>query len=120
MRRSFTDRVFGGVCGGLAATLPFSAWVLRGIWVVLTPLTLGLAAAVYVAVWWLLPQESLIRDMRGGFFRFILVMIVIGGVIAAWVGQQTGDFVGPSGQPLFASVVIVLLSCVFLLRQVRA
>jgi phage shock protein C len=120
MRRSFTDRVFGGVCGGLAVSLPLSAWFLRVVWLALTVVTLGVAALVYVALWWLLPQESLIRDIRGGFIRFILVLAVVGGVIAAWVGGQNGWLVGPSGQSLWLSVVVVLLGSVFLLRQVRA
>jgi phage shock protein PspC (stress-responsive transcriptional regulator) len=49
MYRSFTDRVFGGVCGGLAAILPINAWVFRAAFIVLSIMTVGAVPAVVVA-----------------------------------------------------------------------
>jgi phage shock protein C len=59
LRRSRTDRVLGGVCGGLAASLGTDAALLRVLTVALTLITGGAAAIVYVAAWALAPQDEL-------------------------------------------------------------
>ena len=58
LRRSRTDRMLGGVCGGLAASLGADAALLRVLTVALTLITGGAAAIVYVAAWALAPQED--------------------------------------------------------------
>ncbi|TVR23639.1 MAG: PspC domain-containing protein [Anaerolineaceae bacterium] len=118
MTRSFTDRVFGGVCGGLAAKLPISAWVLRVVFIVLTPLSLGLAALVYAALWWILPQESLIADVGGGLWRFMLALIVVGGSVALWLGRDADWLAASDGASLFFPALFLLFSVVFLIRQI--
>src|ERR1041384_5468885 len=65
MYRSFTDRVLGGVCGGLAAVFPINAWVFRAAFMVLSIVTSGAFAALYILLWWFVPQESLV-GRRGG------------------------------------------------------
>ena len=57
-RRSRTDRMLGGVCGGLAAGLGADAALLRVLLVALTLITGGAAAIVYVAAWALAPEED--------------------------------------------------------------
>ena len=59
LRRSRTDRVLGGVCGGLAASLGADVALLRVLTVALTLITGGAAAIVYVAAWALAPQDEL-------------------------------------------------------------
>src|SRR4026207_1219314 len=76
MYRSFTDRVFGGVCGGLGALLPVNPWVFRVIFVILAVMTLGAFAALYVLLWWLIPQESLVGRQRGGAGLLLLVILL--------------------------------------------
>ncbi len=120
MTRSFTDRVFGGVCGGLAANLPLSAWALRVIFIVLTPLGLGIPVLVYAALWWVLPQESLIADVGGGFLRFLLVTVIIVGTVVLWFGRDAVWLATASGASLFLPALLLLYSVVFLLRQVGA
>lgn len=53
--RSRTDRMLGGVCGGLAPTLGVDAALLRIGLVALTVLGFGLGAVFYVAAWILAP-----------------------------------------------------------------
>lgn len=58
LRRSRTDRLLGGVCGGLAASLGADAALLRVLLVALTLITGGAAAVVYLAAWALAPQDD--------------------------------------------------------------
>jgi phage shock protein PspC (stress-responsive transcriptional regulator) len=58
LRRSRTDRMLGGVCGGLAASLGADAALLRVLLVALTVITGGAAAVVYVAAWILAPEDE--------------------------------------------------------------
>ena len=58
LRRSRTDRMLGGVCGGLAASLGADAALLRVLTVALTLITGGAAAIVYAAAWALAPVED--------------------------------------------------------------
>jgi len=58
LRRSRTDRMLGGVCGGLAVGLGADAALLRVMVVALTLITGGAAAIVYIAAWALAPVED--------------------------------------------------------------
>ena len=58
LRRSRTDRMLGGVCGGLAASLGADAALLRVLVVALTVITGGAAAVVYAAAWVLAPEDE--------------------------------------------------------------
>ena len=51
-----TDRMLGGVCGGLAESLGADAALLRVLVVALTLITGGAAALVYLAAWVLAPE----------------------------------------------------------------
>jgi phage shock protein PspC (stress-responsive transcriptional regulator) len=57
VRRSRTDRMVAGVCGGAAVALGVDANLLRLGLVLLTIFGVGLGAVAYVAAWVLLPQE---------------------------------------------------------------
>jgi phage shock protein C len=58
LRRSRTDRMLGGVCGGLAESLGADAALLRVLAVALTVITGGAAAIVYLAAWALAPEDD--------------------------------------------------------------
>jgi phage shock protein PspC (stress-responsive transcriptional regulator) len=58
LRRSRTDRMLGGVCGGLAESLGADPALLRVLLVALTLITGGAAAVVYLAAWALAPDDS--------------------------------------------------------------
>jgi phage shock protein C len=119
MNRSFTDRVVAGVCGGLAATLHINAWWVRGLWLILTPLTLGLPLMIYLVLWWSLPQESLVTARRTGTGTALLALLVVGALVIAWLGTQTGQITGPDGESLLWPVALLLLGLLFILRQAR-
>jgi phage shock protein C len=58
LRRSRTDRMLGGVCGGLGESLGVDAAVLRIGFVTLTVLGVGMGVVLYVAVWMLAPETD--------------------------------------------------------------
>jgi phage shock protein PspC (stress-responsive transcriptional regulator) len=57
LKRSRTDRVFGGVCGGLGAHTSVPAWAWRALFF-LTALSLGFGVIAYLALWLFIPLES--------------------------------------------------------------
>jgi phage shock protein C len=58
LRRSRSDRMLGGVCGGLAESLGVDAAVVRIGLVTLTVLGFGTGAILYAAVWMLAPETD--------------------------------------------------------------
>ena len=58
MYRSFTDRVLGGVCGGMGALLPLNPWWFRAIFLILGVITTGAFALLYLALWMLLTRRG--------------------------------------------------------------
>lgn len=56
--RSRTERILAGVGGGMADYLGTSPGIVRVIWVILTPLTGGLALLAYILLWLLVPEEQ--------------------------------------------------------------
>jgi phage shock protein C len=57
LRRSRGDRWLAGVCGGLAGAFGLEAWVWRLLFVVLTILTSGFGALLYLLMWIFVPEE---------------------------------------------------------------
>jgi phage shock protein C len=58
LRRSRTDRMVAGVCGGLAESLGVDAAVIRIGLVTLTVLGFGMGIVLYAAVWMLAPETE--------------------------------------------------------------
>jgi phage shock protein PspC (stress-responsive transcriptional regulator) len=58
LRRSGTEKMLGGVCGGLAESLGADPALLRVLLVALTLITGGAAAVVYLAAWALAPDDD--------------------------------------------------------------
>jgi signal transduction histidine kinase len=88
LSRSTSDKVLGGVAGGLSAALGVDAWVLRGAFIVLT-LAGGTGVALYVVAWLVLPKQDTSRSMaqrmrfnRQDTMGIVSVgMIVLGGLL---------------------------------------
>lgn len=120
MVRSFNDRILGGVCGGLAVGLPLGPWTLRVAFILLTVITLGLGLPIYLALWWLMPQESLISPSRGGAIRALLALIVIAALSALWFTWLT-DSLPPDlgGDRFFSASLLLVMGSVLFLRQLR-
>lgn len=120
MQKSFTDRVFAGVCGGLAAALHLNAWLVRLIFVILTLLSLGGFAALYVFLWWVAPQESFVAPRRRRQrLSLLFVILFIGLTVAAWVAHDMSALRTPTGVDLFWPAILAFLGLIFFLRQVR-
>lgn len=58
LRRSRTDRMLGGVCGGLAESLDVDPALLRIGLIVATVLGAGIGVVFYVAAWILAPEAD--------------------------------------------------------------
>lgn len=58
LRRSRSDKMLAGVCGGLAKMIGVDAAILRIILVAATLLGFGTGALLYVAAWILMPEED--------------------------------------------------------------
>ncbi|MEJ3656887.1 PspC domain-containing protein [Actinomycetes bacterium KLBMP 9759] len=56
LHRSRTDKMLGGVCGGLAESLGIDSTLIRIGLFALTVLGVGTGAVVYVAIWALAPE----------------------------------------------------------------
>lgn len=56
--RSRTDRMLGGVCGGIAEAFGIDATLVRVGLVALTVLGVGSGALLYVAIWALAPEAD--------------------------------------------------------------
>jgi phage shock protein PspC (stress-responsive transcriptional regulator) len=119
MQRSFTDRVFGGVCGGLAASWHINAWLIRLLLAAFTLVSLGGGVILYLALWWAMPQQSLLLPRRGHSLQPLLVMFIILVIAGAWALQQTGSVSLPEDRGFFWPVALLLLSVIFFLRQIR-
>jgi phage shock protein PspC (stress-responsive transcriptional regulator) len=119
MYRSFSDRVLGGVCGGLGALLRVNPWLLRLIFLILAPLTLGAAALLYLTLWMMVPQESLARRQRGGAALLLLVLLITLATAIGWIMWAGGGLRGPGGEPLYWAGLFLLAASIFFLRQLR-
>ena len=100
MQKSFSDRVLAGVCGGLAAALHINAWLVRLVFVVLSLLSLGAFAVLYLLLWWVVPQESYVgtrRRRRRIAVFFLLILTAFVGV--AWAGRDLGFMRAPPRAP---------------------
>ncbi|MBX0327400.1 PspC domain-containing protein [Oscillochloris sp. ZM17-4] len=62
--RSQSDRMLGGVAGGLAAYFGIDPLIVRIIFVVLSLMN-GFGTMLYIALWVLVPNEDSATDARG-------------------------------------------------------
>ena len=58
LRRSSSDRILLGVCGGIGQRFGIDANLVRLIWVAFSIGSVGMGVLVYVAVGLILPEES--------------------------------------------------------------
>jgi phage shock protein PspC (stress-responsive transcriptional regulator) len=117
MYRSFTDRILGGVCGGLALDWHVNVWLLRVVFLILTPITQGTSALVYVSLWWLMPQETLIKERKRSVLRLLFGIGIIIIMLGVWLSDQTGWLAEITDYNLLMPVLLLTTSAVFLWRQ---
>lgn len=61
LHRSDSDRMLGGVCGGLAESFGGSPWLYRVAFIIGTLATQGVLAIVYLLLWAFLPKGTLLE-----------------------------------------------------------
>jgi phage shock protein C len=59
LKRSRTNAVIAGVCGGIGEYLEIDPNVIRLIWVVVTVFTVGVGVIAYLLAWLIVPEEAL-------------------------------------------------------------
>ena len=59
LARSKSDKMLGGVCGGIAEYFGWPSWVVRFIYVLVTILSAAFPGIlVYLLLWFLMPQKE--------------------------------------------------------------
>ncbi|MCA9902321.1 MAG: PspC domain-containing protein [Anaerolineae bacterium] len=119
MLLSFTDRVLGGVCGGLASALHVDAWIIRALFAVLAVASLGGFGVLYLVLWWITPQE-LPTAGRQRALPLVLVLVMIAFTAVVWIGRDQTWLRAASGESLYLPLLVFVMAVVFFLRQVRA
>ncbi|MFN8378484.1 MAG: PspC domain-containing protein [Anaerolineae bacterium] len=115
MLRSFSDRVLGGVCAGLAASLHINAWLVRVLFVLLALMSGGAFIAAYLMLWWMTPQQSAVLKRRGVPLLFVFLILL--GATLLWVLNLTGRLVTADGVSLYLPILAVGLASIYFLRQ---
>lgn len=59
LKRSRTDRMIAGVCGGIGDYLGIDPNVIRLIWVAVSIFTVGTGVLAYLLAWLIIPEETL-------------------------------------------------------------
>ncbi len=116
LRRSGNDRVFGGVCGGLGRYWNVDPVVLRVVFGI-SLLVGGLGLFAYLAMWWLVPDESAPATAR---VNPSWVMVGLGSMaagIAGLIGLGLLFSDGGSGVLLGALIAGVVIWIVLSQRQ---
>jgi phage shock protein C len=127
LTRSRRERVFGGICGGLAAYLGWDAVLVRVAWVVLTVLSVGSGVALYLLTWIIIPLEPLERleepahqaaprsDTRTvlGVLAVVIGLLALSSAFLPWFWRMSSfRVVGP--------LVLILIGAALLLRPSSA
>lgn len=124
LTRSLTDRVLGGVCGGLAAYVGISPWWARALFVVLGLFTAGTGVLIYLALWFILPAQTLAdipgeadsasRASRPETVVLVGAAVIVMGVIV--LARNLGLLAGAGGDA-FLPLVLVGFGFVLLIKQ---
>jgi phage shock protein PspC (stress-responsive transcriptional regulator) len=88
LRRSTTDRIIGGVCGGLARYFQIDTGLLRVGWVLLFLLA-GTGGLIYLVLWGILPDDA---GQRSSLPWVLLVLLVGLPLLCALVAIPFGLF----------------------------
>lgn len=125
LTRSLTDRVLGGVCGGLGGYIGVNPWWVRGLFVILGVFTAGTGILIYLVLWYMLPPESLAdipSDMAQTRRRAANpeTTILIGGVVIVMglviLARNLGVLAGQNGDA-FLPLVVIVFGLTLLIKQ---
>jgi phage shock protein C len=125
LTRSLTDRTFSGVCGGLGAYVGVHSWWVRAVFVMLGLFTAGTGVLIYLALWYILPPETL-NDIPADpalLTRRITRpenVILIGGAVIVMglviLARNLGVLSGENGDA-FPPLVIIVFGLMLLVKQ---
>ncbi len=125
LTRNLTDRVLGGVCGGLGAFIGVDPWWVRAAFVVLGVFTAGTGVLIYLALWFILPPQTLadLPDPRSGGRAPRAspeTVIVIGAAVIGMgmvvLARNLGMLSSDQGDA-FLPLVIIIFGFVLLVKQ---
>jgi phage shock protein C len=125
LTRSLTDRVLGGVCGGLGSYIGVDPWWIRVAFIVLGLFTAGTGVLIYLALWYILPPETLAdipADERALARRVTSpeTTILIGGAVIVMglivLARNLGVLGGENGDA-FLPLVIIVFGFTLLVKQ---
>ncbi len=125
LTRSLTDRTLGGVCGGLGTYIGINPWWVRAAFVVLGLFTAGTGVLIYLALWFMLPPETLTDIPRDPALIHRRVtspetMILIGGAVIVMglivLARNLGVLSGENGDA-FLPLVIIVFGLTLLIKQ---
>jgi len=124
------DRVFGGVCGGIASTLGVSAWWVRIAFLALILSAFTLGTLTYILLWVIIPGQTaddippLLKYGEIPAARYIRPeSLLLLGALAILLGvavlvQGTGLLEGPQGD-LLGPGLLFLIGLVLLIKHLR-
>lgn len=116
MLRSFSDRVFSGVAGGLAAALRVPGWLVRALWLLLMVISGGAFGVPYVLLWWLTPPQSMLARRQRGL-PIIAALLLLALTAGAWIARDQGVLRTAAGVDLFWYGAALIVALVFFARQ---
>jgi phage shock protein C len=119
LRRSASDRVIAGVCGGLGRYLGVDPVLLRIAFVVLG-LANGIGLIAYVVAWIVIPEEHPGQPVVGGAAdRGETGRLLIGGALIVLGLVLLLDRLAPEVQRLFWPLAVVLVGVAIILFGMR-
>lgn len=109
LRRSSSNRVFGGVSGGLGQYWNIDPVIIRVLFAV-SVLVSGIGLIAYLAFWLFIPLDS-DPNPRPSPTRTVQVLATIGAFLIAWLtaGMIAGQIIGVAGVLILASLAAVLV-----------
>lgn len=118
MVRSFSNRMLGGICGGLGKSTPLNAWLWRLLFIALTIGTVGAGALVYLIWWWILPLASPLYRDTGTGLRGLAAILLSVLLIAGYIVR--GNITELLGADVYWTVAFAIVALVYFLKQVFA
>jgi len=117
MRRSFENRIFAGLCGGLQARTHLDAWWWRLGFALLALATQGLGLLAYLLLWWLLPAESPTVRVRAGLLGLLAWALALALILGYALRPA---LVLADGTSLYEPLLLLALALVYLLKEARS
>jgi phage shock protein PspC (stress-responsive transcriptional regulator) len=126
-----TDRVFGGVCGGIGNCLGVSGWWVRLTFIALALIASSFGILLYVLLWTSLPPQRLSdlpplvhpgEPSPTGYTRpeSVLTLGALSIIVGVFIlADQTGFLRAAGGADLLAPGMLFLIGFVVLLKHLR-